>query len=78
MAFPCAGVTLSSFCGSIGSVMVPEDGDFVITQALQPRSVLARPSKELGTTQLHVDDFEVKANSFSCKHHIIFIKCLHS
>ncbi|KAH0445892.1 hypothetical protein IEQ34_025272 [Dendrobium chrysotoxum] len=46
--------------GSIGSVMVPEDGDFIITQALQGRSFLANPSKELKTTQLHVDNFEIE------------------
>ena len=56
-----AGITLGAFGGSIGSAMVPEDGDFILAEALQPKSFLARPAKELSTAKLHVDDFRVRA-----------------
>ena len=65
----CTGVTMSAFGGSIGSVMVPEDGDFILSQALQPRSFLARQSKDLDTARLHVDKFDVSFETliFPCK-----------
>ncbi len=45
--------------GLKGTVMVPEGGDFIFTQALSPRSPLARPPRG-ASDMLHVNSFDVK------------------
>lgn len=56
----CAGVAIGGLGGLTGTVMVPEDGDFMLAQPLRPRSFMAKPSGNLQRAKLHVDDFEVR------------------
>ncbi len=55
----CAGVTYGCLAGLKGTAMVPEGGDFIFSQALLPRSALARQPRG-AADMLHVNSFDVK------------------
>ncbi|KAK9825449.1 hypothetical protein WJX81_001648 [Elliptochloris bilobata] len=54
-----AGVAYGGLCGLKGSVMVPEGGDFLLSQVLTPKSALARLPSD-SDAMLRVNAFDVK------------------
>ena len=61
-----AGVAIGGLGGLSGSVLVPKDGDFIFSEALRPKSSLARPGAALQHSRLHVDRFDVRPALFVC------------
>ena len=61
-----AGVAIGGLGGLSGSVLVPVDGDFIFSEALRPKSSLARPGAALQRSRLHVDRFDVQPALFAC------------
>jgi len=55
-----AGVSYGGLCGLKGSVMVPEGGDFLLSQVLAPRSMFAR-LPDGADAMLRVNSFDVRA-----------------
>jgi hypothetical protein len=53
------GVAIGGLGGLTGSAMIPENGDFILGDALRARSFAASPSSALRHAQVHIDKFQV-------------------